>query len=592
MKAPEGKEHPRPSKASPVHNYFVPIDEIADAVFVFSTDTTILGANPPACTLVGRSREDMLGRSVMEFFPPEDVPQAMQDRDRIVAGETIRRTQRVLHADGSFITVDVRLKLLSDGKALGIVRDVTEMLKMQEALRKSEESFHTLADNASEAIVIETHNGTVYANPYNRKLTGYTAEEMRYLSTAQIIAPEERERVAELTQRRLRGEPVDSTYESAIIAKDGRKIPVEVTAARTTWRGAQATIGMLRDITQRKQYEEQLLWSRDIMARAQRIANVGSWYRDYATQQVSLSEQLCRIYGLDADTYDGRLETIVDRVHPDDREKIAAASRALMSSGNMPPLEFRIVRPDGRLRSVRAYGQLLTDADGTATGSLGVVQDITEQRRLERDILEVSNLEKQGISQALHDSLGQQLTGIALLSKALEEELLSRKLECAEDAARLSALIRQALSQTRGMAYSLSPVDLEEVGLAAALERMGETTQNLFGISCRCLARQADQFEDAETAMNLYYIAQEAVTNACRHAEPTCVAIEFKVDKRAGCLVVKDNGKGLPQDVDRCGGMGLRIMRHRAAMIGGELSITTTEGQGTSVTCTFQPGAT
>ncbi len=227
----------------------------------------------------------------------------------------------------------------------------------------------------------------------------------------------------------------------------------------------------------------------------------------------------------------------------------------------------------------------------------GIVRDISERRRLEREVLEVSEEERRRIGQDLHDNLGQQLTGIGLLSRGLAHRLAAREASEAEDAAEIERLVKEADEQARGLARGLVPVDLEAKGLADALRRLAGQAEHLYDVRCSFREVGAAAVYDNTAATHLYRIAQEAVTNAARHGKASHIAVMLASGKERLRLRIKDDGVGFPEEEtitheSQVGGMGVRTMHHRARMIGATLDIQSTPGEGTTVTCTMRPDRT
>jgi PAS domain S-box-containing protein len=224
------------------------------------------------------------------------------------------------------------------------------------------------------------------------------------------------------------------------------------------------------------------------------------------------------------------------------------------------------------------------DKQGRNTHWLIIFRDITERRRLEREILEISDQERRRIGQDLHDGLCQHLAGIELMSQVLHQKLAARSKADANRASEIARHVREAISQTRSLARGLAPVTLESEGLASAIQELAANTEKIFGITClvKC---QGAQVVPPATATHLYRIAQEAVSNAIRHGKPTKVRIDLNLALDQITLRVRDNGSGLPKVVIRAEGMGLRIMRYRAGMIGGLLSVESAPDGGALVSC-------
>ena len=216
-------------------------------------------------------------------------------------------------------------------------------------------------------------------------------------------------------------------------------------------------------------------------------------------------------------------------------------------------------------------------------------QELKERKRMEQEILEISHQERQRIGQDLHDTLGQHLTGLSFLGKVLERELEAKALPEAKSAAQITTLVAEAVSLARQIARGLAPVDLVEEGLSSALHRLAEDTNSMVETSCQVIAdTDGVVVHDNGVATHLYRVAQEAINNALRHGEARQIRVSLTGDGTRGTLIVKDDGRGLQPNGDGRKGMGLRIMRYRADVIGGMLDIQGDPGGGTILTCSFE----
>jgi signal transduction histidine kinase len=219
---------------------------------------------------------------------------------------------------------------------------------------------------------------------------------------------------------------------------------------------------------------------------------------------------------------------------------------------------------------------------------LAVVRDVSEQRLLEKEVLEITNREQTRIGQDLHDGLGQHLTGITFLTRALENRLLAQSLPEAEEAAEIGRLVLQALSQTRNLARGLFPVELESSGLSAALRELGTTVEGMFPVSCKLNCDEQIQLSDRIVQTHLFRLAQEAVNNSVKHGKAKNVQITLAKEGDKCVLSVSDDGVGFPQHSEvKLKGLGVRIMNYRAQKIGGELLVEPANPTGTIVKCTF-----
>ncbi len=216
------------------------------------------------------------------------------------------------------------------------------------------------------------------------------------------------------------------------------------------------------------------------------------------------------------------------------------------------------------------------------------VVDTTELKQLERTVLEISDREKQRIGRDLHDGLGQQITGMIYMAKALETSLTDGKTVELSGITRLAELGKQALDIARNLIEGLCPVDIDERGLITALDKLAALTEHTCGITCRFHSEEEILDLDRGMAIHLYRIAQEAVTNAVKHGCCKLIEIEMSVKQGQAHLSVRDDGMGFtPGEEQKGEGMGIRIMQYRAGMIDAFLDVNSEPGNGTVVGCSL-----
>lgn len=214
-----------------------------------------------------------------------------------------------------------------------------------------------------------------------------------------------------------------------------------------------------------------------------------------------------------------------------------------------------------------------------------LTREIAERERLQNLLLEASEQEQRRIGQDLHDGLGQHLTGTAIAGQVLREKLERRQLQEAADAKKVVELIEEGVSLTRQSVKGLHPVDLTAEGLMLALEEFAATTTRLFDVNCRFVCESPVLIHSAATAEHLFRIAQEGTRNAIQHGQAQNVVIELSTLEDGHELRVEDDGRGVSAVPPESGGMGLRIMAHRARLIGASFSITARADGGTAVVC-------
>lgn len=231
------------------------------------------------------------------------------------------------------------------------------------------------------------------------------------------------------------------------------------------------------------------------------------------------------------------------------------------------------------------------DQAGVPQYLLGISEDVTDRRNLERELLAIHDRERRCISHDLHDGLGQLLAGIGFMSRALSDRLVATNHPAALEAERIVGLIGQAVVQTRDVARLLSPIDLQADGLKAALEDLALGAERMSHIPCRCVIDPSTRGVDGPLAYHLYRIAQECTNNALKHSRAKSVTISLSArDGGAVLLEVADDGIGMSEQALRSSpGLGLSIMQYRARMIGATLKVSSQHGSGTLVTCLTPP---
>jgi two-component system CheB/CheR fusion protein len=221
----------------------------------------------------------------------------------------------------------------------------------------------------------------------------------------------------------------------------------------------------------------------------------------------------------------------------------------------------------------------------------GVLRDLTARKALEQEVLEVASLEQQRIGQELHDTTGQEVTALGLLTNTLLETLPEKSPQSGI-VSKIAEGLNRVLGQVRAISRGLIRVEVDAEGLRAALAELAAQTTELHRVTCTFNCPQPIHLADNHTATQLYSIAREAVNNALKHAEARNIIISLEADETSITLRVRDDGVGLQEPPLDSKGMGLRIMRYRAGLIDAHLSIDSGDPVGAVVTCRCKKGAT
>ncbi|HKI69026.1 MAG TPA: sensor histidine kinase, partial [Verrucomicrobiae bacterium] len=280
---------------------------------------------------------------------------------------------------------------------------------------------------------------------------------------------------------------------------------------------------------------------------------------------------------------------VLDLIAEDQRPAAQHWLDKIVEGADMPTAEWDFINTSGQRVKLEISSRLIkknsrkTEVEGTA-------RDITERRRLERELLEISSREQRRIGHDLHDGVCQQLAGIAYLVNIMGNQMQRQGTPQARQAEKISGLINEVTLQARSVARGLFPVRLEELGLVFSLEEMAANARNRFGANCEVNCEAPPLITvDNETALHLYYIAQEAVLNALNHGKAKHVTVSLKPEGAQYNLTVSDDGSGFENTSPGSGGMGIRIMHYRAKVIGATLNVKSRPGQGTQVVCIFYP---
>ncbi len=240
-------------------------------------------------------------------------------------------------------------------------------------------------------------------------------------------------------------------------------------------------------------------------------------------------------------------------------------------------------RKDGELIPVE-----LTVSDFRHAGRrqfVAMVRDTSERRRLERELLEIGERERQRLGHDLHDGLGQHLHALYYLATSLGDKMKGGPPEQSREIRRLARQLEHGLELTRSLARGLQPVNAVPEGLMVALRELAERTRELYRVRCDFVCHKAALIHRHSAANHLYRIAQEAVNNAMRHGKPKRIQIRLTATPQQVVLGVRDDGVGMRRRAGRPTGMGLRVMQYRAEAVGGSLAVRRHPRGGTEVVC-------
>jgi len=482
----------------------------------------------------------------------------------------------------------------------GLLLDVTDRKKAEITLAQSENKYRELVENANSIILRFDMDGKItFFNEFAQHFFGYSEDEIIGRPVLGTIVPE-----TDSTGKDLRSllhavlySPENfASSENENMLRDGRRVwiawtnkPVHDDTGRLV-----EVLSVGTNITARRKAEQEL---------QHRASQLEELLRKF--------ECLHRISTLEKQSVsdDELLHGISESIrlalrHPDVASVKIYAQGKEYRTANFAPSPLRTVIPvrsrQNTLGSVEVcYDRMkvsdkniLQQQDRQLLHDLAVrIGQILDRRQLEREVAEVSQREQRRIGQDLHDVMGQNLTGAAILCKVVEGKMAAADRDTLEQIEKIRSLINQSIEQTRALAHGLCPAGLFGESFMDSLKELASNTHKFFGIDCELECPEPVQVSENAVAAQLYHIAIEAVNNAVKHGHCSKVIIRLLRKQGHVTMEIEDDGTGIPERIlqgMKTGGMGLRVMRHRASAVGSKLKITSRPGEGTTISCTAQ----
>ncbi len=434
--------------------------------------------------------------------------------------------------------------------------------------------------------------GEAYVSPEIESALGFTQQEWLEdpIRWYHRIHPDDKERWSiEAADMLLSGRPLRSAYR--VVARDGRVIWFHCQAALIQRADGRPWFihGVGVDITDLKRAEQALQEERNLVAAI--LDSVGALVAvlDPGGHILRFNRACERASGRAfADVRGQRLCALFET--PAESGRFAAIVAEWCGGTGPSDQEGSWVTAGGDRRIISWSGTVLRGADGLVEYIIASGNDVTERKRLEAALLEISGHEQRRIGQDLHDGLGQHLTGTAFMSKVLQQRLEEHGLPEAAEAGRIVQLVNEAIEKTRELSRGLVPVVSGADGLMASLQRLASEVEDLFCVACRFECETPVLLDDVASATHLFHIAQEAVSNAIKHGGASRIVIVLSDSRATGRLTIEDDGVGIGRARPAgTPGMGLHIMRYRARMFGGSCDVRDRPGSssGTLVDCRF-----
>jgi len=566
---------------------------------------------------VSRYAEEALGYSIERWLHepgfwetcihPADREAMLHTRLEAVArGDGHQVEYRAIAADGRIVWLRDTVRLVknprNEARLRGVTIDITERKAAEEAARERQEPFRQLAENIRSVFWMADarQECLVYVSPAYEEIWGRSCQSLYDdpRSFLEAVHPDDRPERAKLLEEHLQKHLAQST-EFRIIRPDGdvRWIRDRIFQVLDASGGAYRFAGISEDITEQKETEIVL---RESVERFRKIFDEGPVPMAISgpdLQILKMNQAFCRLLGYEEEEL--KKHSFFDFTHPDDIPTCRDLSE--QNFAGLTPnytMEKRYFTSDGRIVWVNVFNTVVRDSAGTPLYNLGMAVDISEHKRAEQALHELSarlmqlqDESRRSIARELHDSTGQNLAALKLnLSRLARVQLPPGLAEIVPDSL---ALAEKVLSEVRTLAYLLHPPLLDELGLACALHAYVQGFSERSGISVHSEIQQNLGRLAPELETTIFRIIQEGLTNVHRHSGAHQCWVSLLKAPAAVTLEVRDDGVGLrPQSLQllKTGagllGVGLSGMQERVRQLGGALEIES-DGSGCTIRATF-----
>ena len=439
-----------------------------------------------------------------------------------------------------------------------------------------------IVEHSNDAIFARTLDGTITTwNEAATRIFGWRAEEVIGRASRVLLPRGHRDEFRELMARIRRGEAVQHV-ETERVRKDRRRIHVSLTFSpiRDATNRLIGFSTIARDITEQRQTRDALQRRERELADLFEETSIGLLWTDRRGRILRANRAVLDLLECSHESCVGRR---LAAFHPD-QPVMDDVVRRLAERETLHNFQMVLRTRRRRAKTVLVDANAFWE-EGRLIHTRWFIRDITRRKQLEREVLAISERERRAFSRELHDSLGQQLSGIAYLNNVVRDRLAEQGSAEAPEVARISKLLKQAIEETRRVSRGLSPVRPEPEGLDAALKELAAQTRGVFGIACHFRCTRPVRISEGEAATHLYRIAQEAVSNALRHGRARRVTIGLNQRHDQVVLSIADNGEGIGALSPKRKGLGLRVMQYRAGLLQGTLSVRRRPAGGTEVRC-------
>lgn len=555
-----------------------------DAITVLDPDGRITEWNHGAEQLYGYTAAEALQMTIFDLIPPKNHTEMKHLFNRAVKGEAIPSFDSTrLTRFGQKLEVWVTLTSLYDesGDTIAVAtteRDLSERLEL-DAMRLQTERLLQMVEHLPVGAVYR-ENDHLSVNKAIEEMTGYSRLELTTIDEwfDKLYGAQAAENRRRFDLAHEAGFPHQS-MPIELRQKDGDSRYVEYAAYRFN----NHEVWIVHDVSKRHETEVALRDREERLRAVMDNAAEAIVVIDSEGIVISFNNAAERLFGYDAEELIGK--NVSGLMPSPYREAHDGYLARFKKTGEKRIIDQPRELP-GRRKDASTFPMLLTVTQVDHLGIfIGLIHDLSMQKDLEKQIADISTLEREEFGREIHDGLCQQLAGLSMIARSLKQKLEAQDLPEAEAMEELVRWLQNAVRDARALARGLSPVPVTPEGLEDAFTMLAQDISSKGGIECHFEGHNIGELTDRTEAMQIYRIGQEAVNNAVKHAQASKINIFLDSNEGRGELTVSDNGRGFDMDQDAKEGLGIRIMRYRAGVIGGMLEIESSPGKGTTVRC-------
>ena len=538
-----------------------------DVICIIDSDLKYKDVNKKTEEMLGYTRDEMLNMTVFDIIPAEQIPISEIEFNKLIKeGSYEKFVGKARTKDGRLIDVEVSSSAIKDGdKIIGsrdIIRDITERMLIEEALREREEQYRNIIEYSNDMIwILDPEGNFQFFNKRSEEMSGHRLEDWKAKSFIPLIIEDDLPNAIEVFHKTMSGQP--QQYEVSIKKIDGSILILSVNTAPIYSKGnVVGSVSFGRDITQRKRAEEELR-KRDRQQKAilNNIPDM-AWLKDKESRYIAANEAFAASCGVSPEELVGK--TDLDLWPKDLAEKYRDDDRDVMESGKQKQLEEPLTNIEGKKTWVETIKTPIYNDEGEVIGTTGIAHDITVRKKAEEQI-EKSLREKEVLLREVYHRVKNNMQIITSLlrlqSRYIKEEEYREMFKESQSRIKSMSLVHEKLYQSKNLAR----IDFKEY--------VGDMVKDLFqsyGANKGNIALNIDVKKTSlgiDSAIPCGLIINELVTNSLKYAFPEGRKGEIKISlrspyKKAIELVVADNGIGIPEDVDfkRTKSLGLHLV--------------------------------